>query len=302
MSHSQGPPGRRPSRRLSPDELAREVARRLKTGSSSRGGHRRRTSFDILTTTRILMVLGVVFLGAGAVSGVAWIGRVAGYETTGKMIETRPVFGCPGESELGAVFDGETVVVVGRSEDGRSYVLRDQRGPGGMAYVEAEAIDEVEDPDRLPVRTCEPRSASEVAAAEVSSPTTTPIVSTTSRGSTTTVPETPPITRVDPGSSRPPRRGTPGPGAPPTTSPAAPTNPTSPTTPGSTPTTPPATAPGTPGTSPTTAPTTTTTTTTTTTSPATTSTTTPETTTTTVVTTTTSESTTTTTTTTTTVP
>lgn len=263
MSHSQGPPGRRHSRRLAPDELAREVANRLKTGPSPRGGHRRRRSFDVVTLTRILMVLAVVGLGVGAVYGVAWIGR-AGYETTGKVIETRGVSGCPGESELGAVFDGETVEVVGRSEDGRSYVLRDQRGPGGLVYVDAEAVAEVEDPERLPVRSCEPRSESEVAAAELSSPTTTSmIVSTTNRGSTTTVPETS-TTQAEPGSARPARRGTPSPGAPPTTSPATPTDPTT-TTPGSSPTTPPTTAPGAPGTSPTTAPTTTTTTSTTTT-------------------------------------
>lgn len=266
MSHNQGPPGRRSSRRLAPEELAHEVARRLKTGPPGRGGRRRRRSFDIVTVSRILMVLGIVALGAGAVYGVAWIGRVA-YESTGIVTAGSPIFGCPGEPERGAVFAGETVEVVGRTEDGSHYALRDSRGPGGLVFVGADVIDAVEDPDRLPLRSCEPRTEAEVAA-EILISTTAPATGSTTGSTVTTLPGGSTTTPADAGTESRPRRRTPLPGIAPTTSiPGAPvTTPspspkTTPGTPGPAPTRPTTTT----GTSPTTTPTTTTSTTTTTT-------------------------------------
>jgi hypothetical protein len=270
MSHNQDPPGKRASRRLAPEELAREVARRLKNGPPGQGEHRRRRGFDVVTIGRLLMVLGIVALGAGTVYGVTWIGRVS-YETTGRVSAGSPVFGCPGEPESGAVFAGEIVEVVGRTDDQSHYVLRDSRGPGGLVFVDAVAIDSVEDPDRLRVRTCEPRTEAEVAA-EVVTSSTVPSTGSTPTTTVTTFPEGP-TTTVGPTGDEPPRRRAPGSGAsPPTTSPGTPvtTIPGLPTTTPGTGGTTPVTGPGTP---PTTSPTTTTTTTSATTPPSTTSTT-----------------------------
>lgn len=218
MTANQDPPGK-PPRRLSPSELAEEVAKRLKSGGSSRGGHRRQRRFDIVTASRIAMILGVVLLGIGAVFAVSWIGRLAGFETTGTVIEETPIFGCPREPEVGVLFSGETVELVGRSQDDAWFAVRDGRGPGNVVYADALRIDPAEDAERLPVRSCDPRDADEVAAASITSDvgqettttgvtTTTPIPTTTTPGETTT---TSPATGAG-GGGRPPRRGTPSPG------------------------------------------------------------------------------------------
>ena len=188
MSVNPGPPGEG-VRRRSPDELAQEVASLLKTGST--GHHLQHRRFDVVTVSRIVMVLGVVVFGVGVAVAVPWIGGLAGYESPGMVDQGGPVVGCPGEPEVGEVFTGETVQVVGRSDDGHFYALRDERGSGDVVYADASAITGVEEADRLPTRSCEPREdAAVLAAATTVSPgdpipttTTTP---TTMAGATTT--------------------------------------------------------------------------------------------------------------------
>lgn len=215
MTANQDPPGK-PSRRLSPLELAEEVAKRLKSGGSGRGGHRRQRRFDIVTASRVVLALSVVLLGIGAVFAVTWIGRLAGFETTGTVIEGTPIFGCPGEPEVGVLFSGETVELVGRSEDAAWFAVRDARGPGNVVYADAVRISPGEDAERLSVRSCDPRAADEVAAASITSvigqettttgaTITTP--TTTTPGETTTTSLT-----TGAGGGRPPRRNAPSPG------------------------------------------------------------------------------------------
>lgn len=240
MSVNPGPPGKG-SRRLSPDELAQEVASLLKRDDSEPVGRRH---IDIVTISRILMTLGVLLLGVGVAVAVPWIAGMAGYETAGTVIQGVPVMGCPGEPPMGEVFSGETVQVVGRSDDRFFYALRDDRGPGDVVYAETGAIGGVEEPDGLPTRTCEPREEVEVLAAATTigqsepppttaAPTTTEVAIAASTTSTT-----PDVTI-----RRPPRRATASPGAPPattsTTTAPVPTGPepTEPTPPGSSTTT-----------------------------------------------------------------
>jgi len=218
MSVNPGPPGRG-ARRRSPEEFAQEVAGLLKKDGS--GHPERRNRIDIVTVSRIVMALVVVVFGVGVAVAVPWIGGLAGYETPGMVTGGGPVVGCPGEIEIGEVFKGETVQVVGRSGDGRYYVLRDERGPGDVVYADARAVTDVDDADRLPTKSCEPRDdAAVLAAATTVGPgepiapvTTTP--TTTIPGDTTTT--TAPVVVPDERARRPPRRGTASPGAPPTT-------------------------------------------------------------------------------------
>ncbi|MGH8913874.1 MAG: hypothetical protein ACRDZM_05075 [Acidimicrobiia bacterium] len=264
-----------PPRRLSPSELAEEVARRLKSGSPSRGAHRRRPRFDIVTASRIAMALAVVLLAAGAVLAISWVGRLAGFETTGTVLTESAVYGCPGEPELGVLFSGETVELVGRSTDGAWFAVRDGRGPGNVVYAGADSIDPAGDFEQLATRSCDPRDADEVAAVDITNdPGTGSLVTTTvSTTSETTAPGT---TSTVAGftDGQPPQVDGPGTGgtSPTTTRPGSPApSPTLP--PGSTTTGPPTTAPAPtqppstgptttlpPGTTPTTQPSTTTTT------------------------------------------
>jgi len=230
MSVNPGPPGNG-ARRLSPDELAQEVASLLKGGAS--GHPERRLRIDIVTVSRIVMALAVVLFGVGVAVAVPWIGGLVGFETPGMVTQGGPVVGCPGEIEIGEVFKGETVQVVGRTDDGLYLALRDERGPGDVVYVDAQTITDVDDEDLLPPRSCEPRDEGAVLAAATTVgpgdpiPTTTVVTSTSITGdTTTTVLTTGPDGRV----GRPPRRGTASPGAPPTTTTPPPTAPNGPQT------------------------------------------------------------------------
>ena len=219
MSVNPGPPGRG-AKRLSPDELAQEVASLLKGGAP--GHPERRLRIDIVTVSRIVMALAVVLFGVGVAVAVPWIGGLVGFESPGMVIQGGPVVGCPGEIEIGEVFKGETVQVVGRTDDGVHFALRDERGPGDVVYVEAQAITDVDDEDLLPARSCEPRDEAAVLAAATTVgpgdpvPTTTAVTSTSMVGETTTT-----ATAAGPDGriGRPPRRGTATPGAPTTTTP-----------------------------------------------------------------------------------
>jgi hypothetical protein len=262
MSVNPGPPGEG-ARRRSPDELAQEVANLLKKGGT--GHHSQHRRFDIVTVSRIVMVLGVVVFGVGVAVAVPWIDGLAGYESSGMVNQGGPVVGCPGEPEIGEVFTGETVQVVGRSEDGLFYALRDERGPGDVVYADASAITDVEEGDRLPTRSCEPREDAAVLAAATTVGPGDPIPTTTTTPTTIAGdPTTTSGTVEDPEApvGRPPRRRTPIPGASPTT-----TTPPSatPSGPGPTTSTPPSDAPTTtlPPSSPSTSMSSTTTTTTT---------------------------------------
>jgi hypothetical protein len=208
------------ARRRSPDELAQQVASLLKKGSTGDTAQRRR--FDIVTVSRIVMVVGVVVFGVGIAVAVPWIGGLAGYESPGMVTQGGPVVGCPGELEIGEVFTGETVQVVGRTDDGLFYALRDERGPGDVVYGDASAITVVEEGDRLPTRSCEPRDDAVVLAAATTVgpgdpiPTTTTTVTTIAGDTSTTIgPAADPEVPV----ARPPRRRTSSPGAPVTTTP-----------------------------------------------------------------------------------
>jgi hypothetical protein len=219
MSVNPGPPGNG-ARRRSPDELAQEVASLLKGGAS--GHPERRLRIDIVTVSRIVMALVVVLFGVGVAVAVPWIGGLVGFETPGMVTQGGPIVGCPGEIEIGEVFKGETVQVVGRTDDGLYFALRDERGPGDVVYVDAEIIIDVDDEDLLPPRSCEPRDEGAVLAAATTVgpgdpiPTTTAVTPTSIAGdTTTTVVAAGPDGRV----GRPPRRGTATPGAPTTTTP-----------------------------------------------------------------------------------
>lgn len=264
------------SSRLSPDELAQEVARHLR-----RGEHiDRRRRFDVVSVSRIGLILGLLLIGVGVAVAVPWVGRLAGYEAPGIVVIAAPFTACPGEPELGRLILGDGVQVVGVTEDGRFLAIRDNRGPGDVVYVDTGAVGDVVEPERLPVRACQPGSEELLVAA----PATTDLSissTTTMPGSTTpAVVEPSPTTSVhEAAPGRPPRRRTPNsgavpPGSPPTvtTTPADPTGPTTTRPPAS----PPTTRPPTSGTTTTTRPTTTTTRPTTTTSTTSTTTTTTE--------------------------
>ena len=168
------------------------------------------------------MALAVVLFGVGVAVAVPWIGGLAGFETPGLVIQGGSVVGCPGEIEIGEVFKGETVQVVGRTDDGLYFALRDERGPGDVVYVDAKAITDIDDADRLPTRSCEPRDEAAVLAAATTVgpgdpiPTTTAVTPTSITGDTTT---TAVAAGPDGRVGRPPRRGTATPGAPTTTTP-----------------------------------------------------------------------------------
>jgi hypothetical protein len=255
------------SERLSPDELAQRVARHLRTDEQAP----RRRVFDVVSLSRIAAVFGLLLLGVGVAVAVPWVGRLAGYETAGVVVTAAPIAACPGEPPMSRLILGDTVRVLGVTEDGQFLALRDGRGPGNVVYVEAAAVGDLVEPERLPIRECEPRELDRILAAPG---TTTPVAESTSSivGTTTTV-EIPsePTTTTEPGVvGRPPRRGTAGPGTTPSPVPTGPTTPTtipagaSPTTqpPAGTTTTtrPPATTTTRPGTTTTTSTTTTTTT------------------------------------------
>ncbi len=210
-------PSGKGQKRLSPDELAQEVATLLKKDGPRHAEQRR---FDIVSISRILIVVAVVLLGFGVAVAVPWIGGLAGYETPGTVNEGVAVMGCPGEAEIGHLIEGETVQVVGRTDDGRFYAVRDERGPGDVVYADSRAIDDVEEPSRLPIRSCEPRDEAEVLAAATTigtdtTPTTVP---------SSTIPAAPVVTATTTATTpagvpngRPSRRATSSPGTPATT-------------------------------------------------------------------------------------
>jgi hypothetical protein len=224
---------------LSPNELAQQVARHLR-----RGEHvERRRHFDIVSLSRIGVVVGILLLGVGVAVALPWFGRLAGYETTGLVEAAAPIMGCPGESEIGRLIPGDTVQVVGVSEDGRSVALRDGRGPGDIVYVETAAVGNVAQPERLPVRPCQPRDGGEILAVPATTVVTPMSTSTVgdagtieSETASTTTTEVPEIVAVGPR-----RRGTPSPGLPSpptvTTTPADPGSPATTHPPTGTPTT-----------------------------------------------------------------
>ena len=94
------------------------------------GGRRLLPRFDMLNAGRLILGLGALLILAGLVAGFSWLSGLAGYQTTGTVIETSPVYGCPGEPELGKVFAGESITLIGRSPDQVWLAVRDRRGPG----------------------------------------------------------------------------------------------------------------------------------------------------------------------------
>jgi hypothetical protein len=223
------------SERLSPDELAQRVARHLRTDEPAQHGR----AFDIVNLGRIAVVFGLVLLGVGVAVAVPWVGRLVGYETAGVVVAAAPITACPGEPPTSRLILGDTVQVVGVTDDGQYLALRDGRGPGNVVYVEAAAVGNLVEPERLPVKSCQPVEEPEILAAPG---TTAPALITTTTVSATveTAGQPSASTTTTPGApaGRPPRRGTPGP---------YPTLPTTPTDPGSPPTTQPSSSPSTTG-------------------------------------------------------
>jgi hypothetical protein len=244
-----------------------------------------------------MAVIGLVLLGVGVAVAVPWVGRLAGYETPGTVAAAAPVAGCPGEWAVGRLILGDTVQVVGVTEDGRHLALRDGRGPGNVVYVESAAVAGLTEPERLPMKVCQPREEPEILASPTTS-TAVEVITTTNHDTVTTPAlDTPTTTTPDTQVGRPPRRGMSGPGTvagsaptpsttppgsavPPTTDPPGPTGTSQPPADVTTTTQPPATTTTTAQTTTTTEPTTTTTEASTTTTEPTTTTTEPETTTT----------------------
>jgi hypothetical protein len=76
MNASPAPPPGRGAKRLSPDELAQEVASRLKKDGPRYAERPRR--FDVVSLSRVLMAVTVVLFGVGVAVAVPWIGGLAG--------------------------------------------------------------------------------------------------------------------------------------------------------------------------------------------------------------------------------
>ena len=88
MSVNPGPPGKG-AKRLSPDELAQEVAKPPEDRRAAVTAERPRR-FDIVTVSRIVMALTVVLFGVGVAVAVPWIGGLVGYRDTGHGQPGRP--------------------------------------------------------------------------------------------------------------------------------------------------------------------------------------------------------------------
>jgi hypothetical protein len=194
MTDSQEPPGPRRSRRLGPDELARDLANRLKTTRDpDAGGRRFLPHFDMLNAGRLILGLGALLILAGLVFGFTWLSGLAGYQTTGTVSETSPVYGCPGEPELGKVFAGESITLIGRSADQVWLAVRDQRGPGDTVYVLASVVEVDGDASLFSARECQPSAVLPVAIDQTTlggSPASTGVVATTTTPTASTFTET----------------------------------------------------------------------------------------------------------------
>ncbi len=167
-------------KRLSPDQLAKDLAARL--GGKS-GAHRRRgPRFDIVTASRVILILGIVVIGFGVVFAGMWLVSLIGFKTPGTVTQGTPVLACPGDPQIGALFNGQRVQIIGRSEDGLWYALRDDRGPGNVVFADSSRITPDEDPGALSVRTCTPG----LAIAGTSSTTTSEETTVTTAGEPST--------------------------------------------------------------------------------------------------------------------
>ncbi len=169
MTASQNPPGPRKSRRLAPDELARELANRLKSAGGPDSDRKRfLPRFDLLNAGRLIMGFAALLVGVGLVVGFSWLSGMAGYETTGTVSETTPAYACPGEPELGKVFEGEAITLIGLSPDQIWLAVRDNRGPGNAVYVQRSLVAVDGDVSLLSTRECQPSDAQRIAAGQTS--------------------------------------------------------------------------------------------------------------------------------------
>ncbi|HET9202976.1 MAG TPA: hypothetical protein VFP67_07505 [Acidimicrobiia bacterium] len=192
---------------ISPDELAQRVARHLCRDEEE---VQRRRRFEIVGLSRVAVVIGLVVLGVGVAVAVPWVRGLAGYETSGIVHTAAQTIACPGESPIGRLIRGDTVQVVGLTEDGLFYALRDVRSPGNVVYVEVAAVGDVAEPERLPVSACLPSGGSTILATPGTGPATTVSSTTIGEAETTLPAEVSPITTMPAGP--PPRRGIPSPG------------------------------------------------------------------------------------------
>ncbi len=192
MTSNQEPLDPKKGKRLAPDELARDIASRLKMSGGSHVAERRfLPRFDLLNAGRLIMGFGALLLGAALIAGFSWLSSLSGYETPGTVIESSPVYACPGGPQLGEVFEGEAINVIGRSPDQAWLVLEDTRGPGNRVYVLQPAITVEGDLSLLSTRECQPGDGQPIAAGQTippgeSSTTVSTIPTTTTPGETTT--------------------------------------------------------------------------------------------------------------------
>ncbi len=171
MTSDEGPSGPKKGRRLAPDELARDIANRLKVSGGSHVAERRfLPHFDLLNAGRLVMGLGALLLGAALIAGFTWLSGLSGYEAPGSVIESSPVYACPGGPQLGEVFEGEAITVVGRSPDQTWLILRDARGPGNRVYVLQSAIRVDGDLTLFSSRECQPTDGQPIAAGQTIPP------------------------------------------------------------------------------------------------------------------------------------
>jgi hypothetical protein len=110
----------------------------------------------MLNAGRLILGLGALLILAGLVAGFTWLSGLARYQTTGTVSETSPVYGCPGEPDLGKVFAGERITLIGRSPDQVWLAVRDQRGPGDTVYVLASVVEVDGDASLFTARECQP--------------------------------------------------------------------------------------------------------------------------------------------------
>jgi hypothetical protein len=192
--------------------LARDLADRLKSVGGAAGDRRRiLPKFDLLNAGRLVLGFGALLLMAGLVAAFSWLSGLRGFETTGTVTVGSPVYACPGGPQLGEVFEGEKINLIGRSPDQVWLVVRDGRGPGNRVYVLESVVAAEGDVTLLSTRECEPGEGA-IAAGQTTTAAgeNTTIVSTIP--TTTTPGETTTTEAAGPTGGRPRRRATASPG------------------------------------------------------------------------------------------
>ena len=154
MNVNPGPPGKG-VKRLSPDELAQEVASLLKKDGPRHVERPRR--FDVVSLSRILMAVTVVLLGVGVAVAVPWIGGLVGCETPGMVSQGGPIFGCPGSSRSARCSKARAVTWSVAVMTACFTLCVTRAAPMTSSTPTFRLSTDVDDAERLPTRSCEPR-------------------------------------------------------------------------------------------------------------------------------------------------